>query len=82
MFPSFQVSRFPSFQGQREGGMEWGRKGGTMRGRWTDHVISGPMGGLKKLHPLGQTDKPTDMVTLQLNLRSGANSVKTSCGSI
>ena len=28
-----------------------------MRGMGTDHVISGPIRGLKKLHPMAQTDR-------------------------
>ena len=31
-----------------------------MRGLGTDHAISGPMRGLKKLHTMAQTDKQTD----------------------
>ena len=34
-----------------------------MRGQETDHVISGQMRGLKKLHPMAQTDKLTDELT-------------------
>ena len=30
----------------------------------TDHVTSGKIRGLKKLHPMAQTDKQTDMATL------------------
>ena len=70
--PSFTVSLFPSFQvGGREGD-------GPMRGLGTDHVISGPMRGAKKLHPMAkQTNSQTDMATLRLNWPSGADSVKT-----
>ena len=31
-----------------------------MRGLGTDHVNSGPIIGLKKLHPIAQTDTQTD----------------------
>ena len=31
-----------------------------MRGLGADHVISGPMRGLKKMHPMAQTNKQTD----------------------
>ena len=35
----------------------------SMRGLGTDHVISGPMRGLKKLHPMAQTDRQTHTYT-------------------
>ena len=51
--------------------------GGTNERPGTDHVIWGPMRGLeKKMHPMAQTDRQTDMVTLWLNRPSAANSVK------
>ena len=34
-----------------------------MRGLGTDHVISGPMRGLKKLHLMAQTTRETDRQT-------------------
>ena len=51
-FPGFQVSEVPSFQGRKGG-----REGELMRGLATDHMISGPMGGLKNLHQMVQTDR-------------------------
>ena len=48
----------------------------------TDHVTSGPMRGLEKLHSDTQTqaqthtDRQTDMAILWLNWHSGADSVK------
>ena len=49
----FQVFELPSFwEGERAGG-----RTNAIRDMGTDHVISGPMGGLKKLH---QTDRTTD----------------------
>ena len=47
-----------------------------MRGLGTDQVISGPVGGLKKLHLMAHTDTQTDMATLRLNRPSRADSVK------
>ena len=39
-----------------------GREGeGPTRGLGTDHVILGLMVGLKKLHPMAQTDKQTEL---------------------
>ena len=55
-FPTYQVSKFPSFQG--------GREEGPMRGLATNHVISGPLRGLKKLHLMTQTNRHTDMATV------------------
>ena len=52
--PSFQVSKCPSIQG-REGG-------GTNERPGTDHVTSGPMGGLKKT-VLNGTNRQTDTHT-------------------
>ena len=46
--PSFQVSKFPSFQGRGVG-----EEGRTIERLGTDHVISGPMRGLKKTAPAG-----------------------------
>ena len=34
-----------------------------MRGLGTNHVISGPMRGLKKLHSISQTNRQTDKQT-------------------
>ena len=58
----FRVFKFPSFQGGRDGG----REGGPKRGLGTDHVISGPMRGLKKLQLMAHTDRQTDIQTLGL----------------
>ena len=41
-------------------GREGRREGGPIRGLGTDHVISLPMRGLKKLHPIAHTDTQTD----------------------
>ena len=50
-------------------------EGGPMRGLGTDHVISGQMRGLKKMHPMAQTnrqtDTQTDIATLRLNRPNG-----------
>ena len=35
----------------------------TNEGSGTDHVISGPMRGLKKMHPMAQTNKLTNTHT-------------------
>ena len=77
-FLSYQVSDFPSFRffmfpSQR------GKGRGPMRGLGTDHVISGPMRGLKKFTLWRkQTNRQTDMATQWLNWPSvsEANSVK------
>ena len=34
-----------------------------MRGQETDHLISGPMRGLKKLQPMAQTNRQTEKQT-------------------
>ena len=40
-----------------------------MRGLGTDHVISGPMRGLKKLHSMALTDTETHRLTDIVTLR-------------
>ena len=50
-----------------------------MRGLGTDHVISGPMTGLKK-NSSDCANRQTDMATLGLNRPSGTDSVKVSTG--
>ena len=44
------------------GGGQGGRGGGE--GPGTDHVISGSMRGLKKIHPMAQLDRQADIATI------------------
>ena len=52
-FPVFKFPRlqFPRGEGRREGGR------GPMTDLGTVYVISGPMRGLNKLHPMAQTHR-------------------------
>ena len=56
LFPNYRVSKFLSIQVSK---WEGGREGGPNRGLGTDHVISGPMRGQKKLHPMAQRNSWT-----------------------
>ena len=54
---------------------QWGWVVGNER-PGTDHVTSGPMRGLEKMHPMAHTHRKKDMATLWLNRHSEADSVK------
>ena len=74
-FPSFPASKLPSFRVSKFP-MEWGggEEGRTIERLRTDHVISGPMRGLKKLHPLAQTSRRGDD-SVKIHVKSNSKKI-------